>query len=233
MSVQIFTRINHFFFPLDLRDTSPAEGPSRPPYSFSSQALACPSFLTPWMKPWCSGGTLHCENLIRTLMNTVQNCAILCISRDNPPMHGAAHMPLSPAAAAKIANVSRSLISREIKSGALPATLKNNGHHAVAEADLREWMSRRTDRATAPDPVPAATAADRPVDASHIEVIAQELATTKEALARLEGQQEATAARLVDLAADRDAWRDQAQRLASEARTIVVPGIWSRIFGTR
>lgn len=31
MSVQIFTRLNHFFFPLDLRDTSPAEGPSRPP----------------------------------------------------------------------------------------------------------------------------------------------------------------------------------------------------------
>ncbi len=142
-------------------------------------------------------------------------------------------MPLSPAAAAKIAGVSRSLISREIKSGALPAVLKNNGHHAIADADLKDWMSRRTDRATAPDPVPATTppeAPETPVDTSQVEGLRQELATTKEALARLEGQQEATAARLVDLAADRDAWRAQAQHLASEARPAPV-SIWSRIFG--
>ena len=142
-------------------------------------------------------------------------------------------MPLSPAAAAKIAGVSRSLISREIKSGHLPATLRNNGHHAIERPDLEAWMSRRTDRATAPDPVPATTPAEapeRPVDTSQVDELRQELATTREALARLEGQQAATSARLVDLAADRDAWRDQAQRLASDAKAVPL-SLWGRIFG--
>lgn len=59
----------------------------------------------------------------------------------------------------------------------------------------------------------------------------EELATTKQALARMEGQAEATTARLVDLAADRDAWKAQAERLASEPRTVAPVSLWSRIFG--
>jgi chromosome segregation ATPase len=138
-------------------------------------------------------------------------------------------MPMSPAAAAKKAGVSRSLISREIKSGAIPATLKNNGHHSISESDLQDWMDRRTERAPAPEPARPDTVT-RPADHDRIEALTHKLATTKEALARLEGQAEATAARVADLAADRDAWRAQAERL-SEARTVAASGIWSRIFG--
>ena len=57
----------------------------------------------------------------------------------------------------------------------------------------------------------------------------EELATTKTALARLEGQAEVNAERLTDLARDRDAWRSQAEALSrtiGEGRA----GFWSRIF---
>lgn len=136
-------------------------------------------------------------------------------------------MPLSPAAAAKIAGVSRSLISREIKCGALPATLKNNGHHAVERVDLDAWMSRRTERAEAPEaptsPEPA------PDQAGKVDVLTFELMATKEALARLEGRAEADAARIADLSKDRDAWRAQAEKLASDLKPI---SLWSRLFGS-
>ncbi len=135
-------------------------------------------------------------------------------------------MPLSPAAAAKIAGVSRSLISKEIKSGVLPATLKNNGHHAIERPDLDAWMSRRTERSAAPEP--PATRHEPPID----EVLRQELTMMREAYARLEGKHEATAARLDDLAKDRDAWRAQAEQLASDAKAAQL-SLWSRIFGTR
>jgi len=137
-------------------------------------------------------------------------------------------MPMSPAAAAKKAGVSRSLVSREIKSGALPATLKNNGHHSIAENDLQVWMDRRTERASSPDAeTPSPKAVTRPTDAGTIETLTQELAETRTALARLEGRAEATEARVADLAADRDAWRAQAERL-SEARPV---SVWGRLFG--
>jgi hypothetical protein len=60
----------------------------------------------------------------------------------------------------------------------------------------------------------------------------EELATTKQALARMEGQAEATTARLIDLVADRDAWKAQAERLASEPRPVAPVSLWSRIFGS-
>lgn len=133
-------------------------------------------------------------------------------------------MPLSPAAAAKIAGVSRSLISREIKAGSLKATLKNNGHQSVIEADLEDWMGRRTERAqmVPVDPIEPPKA---PPDIERVERLERDLATTREVVARLEGQAEATAARLVDLMADRDAWRDQAREMATR------PGLFARLFG--
>lgn len=137
-------------------------------------------------------------------------------------------MPMSPAAAAKIAGVSRSLISREIKSGAIPATLKNNGHHSISDADLRDWMDRRTERAPAPEPT--TTEPVTRLDTDRIEVLTRELAETRTTLARLEGQAEATAARVADLVSDRDAWRAQAERL-SEARSVVPVGFFGRLFG--
>lgn len=136
-------------------------------------------------------------------------------------------MPLSPAAAAKIAGVSRSLISREIKCGALPATLKNNGHHAVERADLDAWMSRRTERAEAPEPPTSPEPA--PDHAAKIDALTSELIAAKEALARLEGRAEADAARIADLSKDRDAWKSQAESLASNLRPV---SLWTRLFGS-
>lgn len=78
-----------------------------------------------------------------------------------------------------------------------------------------------------PDAIPEITPEITPDNYS----IREELAKTKEALARAEGYAEATASRLIDLAADRDAWKAQAERLASEARPAVGVSIWSRIFG--
>lgn len=135
-------------------------------------------------------------------------------------------MPLSPAAAAKVAGVSRSLISREIKAGNLKATLKNNGHRSIGEDDLDEWIGRRTERAQV-EPEKTVETTTAPQDNDRIKVLEDELATTRTSLARLEGRAEATEARLSDLAADRDAWRAQAERLASEAR----PSIFGRLFG--
>lgn len=78
-----------------------------------------------------------------------------------------------------------------------------------------------------PDDIPALTPAIIPDE----DALREELAATKQALARMEGRAEATTARLIDLAADRDAWRAQAERLASEPRPVAPVSIWSRVFG--
>ena len=80
-----------------------------------------------------------------------------------------------------------------------------------------------------PAPIPDATPA---ITTDEVNLRA-ELAAAKEALARAEGQAEVTAARLIDLAADRDAWRSQAERLALETRPVVPVSLWTRIFGSR
>lgn len=134
------------------------------------------------------------------------------------------HMQLSPAAAARIAGVSRSLISKEVKAGKLIATVKNgNGHIAILEADLRDWMERRVQR----NATPRLEATDHTPDPNELEELKAQLSEIKIAMARLEGQAEANAARITDLAADRDAWKAQAERLASETRPI---NFWDRIF---
>lgn len=137
-------------------------------------------------------------------------------------------MPLSPAAAGRIAGVSRSMISKEVKAGRIPAAINNaTGHISILEEDLQAWLDRRVKRDSIPEPK------EKPVmprpDAPKIEALTQALADTRATVARLEGQAEVTAARLADLASDRDAWRAQAERL-SEARPVPV-GLWSRIFG--
>jgi hypothetical protein len=78
-----------------------------------------------------------------------------------------------------------------------------------------------------PDGIPALTPDITPDE----NTLREELAVTKQALARAEGQAEATAARLIDLAADRDAWKAQAERLASKPRPIAPVSLWRRIFG--
>ncbi len=120
-------------------------------------------------------------------------------------------MPLSPAAAAKKVGVSRSLISRALKDGELRGTRKNNGHWSIDQKDLEEWMGSVTMRAPAEqDPTP-----DAPAD---------DLAK----IAGLEVEVREVRAQLAEAKSDRDAWREQAQKLASESRPA---GLFARLFG--
>ena len=103
-------------------------------------------------------------------------------------------------------------------------------------AAMRKWPKKQGNDRKArvgipvsiiPDDTPAPTHAIIPDDTG----LREELATAKEALARAEGQAEVTAARIIDLAADRDAWRAQAEALS---KTIGEPrtSFWSRFFQT-
>lgn len=141
-------------------------------------------------------------------------------------------MSLSPAAAAKIAGVSRSLISRAIKAGDLKATLRNNGHQSINRHDLDDWMSRRTERASHPESAPEAaqTVTHHPDDVARIAELETSLADVREKLSRMEGEAAATSARLTDLANDRDAWRQQSEKLADASHTRPT-SLLARIFG--
>lgn len=111
-------------------------------------------------------------------------------------------MPLSPAAAAKIADCSRSLISKAVKSGELDGARNNRGHIQINRADLDNWMSRRTMRAKAePEAAPETPETAR--------------------VAALEVEVREVRARLNDALADRDAWRRQAEKLAEAGQPVI------------
>lgn len=121
-------------------------------------------------------------------------------------------MSLSPAKAAEIAGCSRSLISKEVKSGKLHGSKSNaTGHITIQRPDLDDWMSRRTKRKQKPDkpaPEPAKNhEADVRIAALEVEV--REIRT-----------------QLDDVKKDRDDWKKQAQDLSQARR-----GIFVRIFG--
>lgn len=120
-------------------------------------------------------------------------------------------MRLSPAKAAKIAGVSRSLISKEVKSGNLSGTKNNRGHISILESDLDDWMSRRTERSEASTPAPEPAPVTSHKDAVRI--------------AELEVEVREIRSQMVDLKQDRDDWKKQAQDMSQSRR-----GIVARIF---
>lgn len=133
-------------------------------------------------------------------------------------------MPLTPAAAAEKAGVSRSLISKAIKSGNLPAQRGNNGHLTIDDADLDAWMQRRPARGSAPiAPVLA------PADDGQVTELRAELAAAN--------------ALLGEIRADRDEWKaraDKAQDQLDQERKRIdkliadmsqPKSIWARIIG--
>lgn len=128
---------------------------------------------------------------------------------------------LTPNAAAKFANTSRSAIMRAIANKTLPAQRDNKNRWMISREDLKAWSVFRPQQ-DRPESDSGRTLSD------HDRTVQSELAAVKEALARLEGKSEADAARIADLTADRDAWRSQAERLASEIGPI---SLWTRLFG--
>lgn len=114
---------------------------------------------------------------------------------------------------------------RALKSGQLRAARDNSGVWQITPEALDDWLSmRRTPDRSSPD-MSAGQAAATPSD-------------TPETLARLgvaEARVEMLTAQLDELRQDRDAWRAQAQQLASEprpeVRTISRGGLLNRLLG--
>lgn len=137
-------------------------------------------------------------------------------------------MALSPAKAANIAGVSRTVISRALTSGELIGVKKNSGHWAIEHADLLDWMERTITRAERKPIAPAPTPSQIEVEALQAELKAAIAAGQKarEGLAAANARLAALDETVLTLKADRDAWQRQAETLASRPA-----GLLARIFG--
>lgn len=146
-------------------------------------------------------------------------------------------MPYSPAKAAEIAGVSRSLISKEVKAGKLIGTRNNQRHISIEAKDLEDWMSRRTVRA---EPAGSIQHADVPFTASKMS--GPPIPRDEARIAALEVEVREVRVQIKQALDDRDAWKAQAELLASrpapqpsppDIREVVAPrrGFFSRLFG--
>lgn len=137
-------------------------------------------------------------------------------------------MALSPAKAANIAGVSRTVISRALTSGELIGVKKNSGHWAIEHADLLDWMERTITRAERKPIAPAPTPSQIEVEALQAELKAAIAAgqEAREGLAAANARLAALDETVLTLKADRDAWQRQAETLASRPA-----GLLARIFG--
>lgn len=124
---------------------------------------------------------------------------------------------LSPNKAASRAKCGRSSIMRALKSGQLRAIRDNSGNWQIAEGALDDWLSmRRSSGRTSPA-----------MTASHLSATQADTPETLARLAVAEARTEVLTSQLDELRQDRDAWREQAQRLASEAHS---RGFIARLF---
>lgn len=99
----------------------------------------------------------------------------------------------TPAQAAKIANVSRTTVSRACKSGKLAARNTNQGWK-IKDQDLREWMGDRVQR----------TSAVHVHDRQDMNLIAE--------MAELKTENRMLKDQLEELRTERDDWKSQASR---------------------
>jgi len=140
-------------------------------------------------------------------------------------------MPLSPAKAATVAGVSRSVVSKALASGQLVGVKRNNGHWSITEKDLADWMGNTITRANSPPAAPEPH--PKRSDLAELETLRAELTAAtaaaqeaREELAAANARLEALEEIISNLKADRDAWQAQAKTLASRPG-----GFFARIFG--
>lgn len=137
---------------------------------------------------------------------------------------------LNTAQAAARAKVSRPTVSRALKCGDLTAIRGNDGKWLIEPDAVDAWAANRASvqpvqRSHSVQNAPQAT------DDERLERLRNELALTRETLARVEGESAMNKERLADLTADRDHWRQMAERLSHAE--IVRGGFWTRLFGRR
>lgn len=120
----------------------------------------------------------------------------------------------SPAGAAHRAGTSRWSILRAIKAQELRAHRDNRGAWQIGAEDLDAWRAdRQRTGALGVRALPSHTAA-HPAEAEAA-TLREELAGSRAETAGLRAEVAGLRDRLADTAADRDAWREQAQALAS------------------
>jgi hypothetical protein len=112
-------------------------------------------------------------------------------------------MSYTLASAAAACGVNKSTILRAIKSGKISGTKDEHGEWHVEPAELHRVYPPVADAAAGTDALPR----DAAVEAAAFATAQQRAALAEERLSELK-------AMLEDLRCDRDAWRDQAQRLA-------------------
>jgi hypothetical protein len=112
-------------------------------------------------------------------------------------------MPYTLAAAAAACGVNKSTVLRPIKAGKITGTKDEHGEWHVEPAELHRIYPPVADAAAGTDAKPRRATED----AAALAMAHQRTAQAEERLSELK-------AMLEDLRQDRDAWRDQAQRLA-------------------
>lgn len=139
-------------------------------------------------------------------------------------------MKLSPAAAAKRAGVSRSVISRALKEGSLVGVRKNNGHWSIQEADLEAWLEKQTARLT--DARPPDT--HEFTESLKVRELTDQLTAKTVELAEVKARLDIIEASVADIRQERDAWKSQAETLAAATRDVshtqARPGLLRRLF---
>jgi hypothetical protein len=123
-------------------------------------------------------------------------------ARPNPCTGACNALPYTLAAAAAACGVNKSTVLRAIKSGKVSGTKDVNGEWHVEPAELRRVYPPVADAAAGTDAMPRHATGD----AAALAMAQQRTAQAEERLSELK-------AMLEDMRSDRDAWRDQAQRL--------------------
>lgn len=122
---------------------------------------------------------------------------------------------------------------RALSSGDLPAIRDNRNSWKIEAGALDAWAKKRPGPSPDTDRSADRAGPDRTITEDRTGPERTTPTDTTATLARLaaaEAKIEGLEARLADTQADRDAWRQQAERLASKSRS---PGIFGRIFGRR
>ena len=115
---------------------------------------------------------------------------------------------MSPAQAAQVADVSRWTIMRSIKSGDLQAFRDNKNQWRIKPDDLNAWLSAHSAQ--------CAHTVQNDIDAHHVHTPAHPdpIAQDTLELVRMQAELEAEKTFRATIEADRDHWRELAQKLA-------------------